>query len=379
MSNVRISFAHAPASPHQKSPFLRVVKRASTPYWLTALLVAAGIVFALLVGGVLLLCLHKNPLAVYASIVGGAFRSSLAIQSTIRVAIPLCITSIGVALAFRMKFWNIGANGQMLMGALFASYLALNWSGLPRPVLLPLIFVAGMLGGALWGMIPAMFQVRFGTSETLLTLMLNYIALYIVGWLMQGPWRDPTASGFPKIATFAQSTWLDKVAGVQFGWIIALVLIAVSFGYTRYTKQGFEVAVVGESRNTARYAGMNVGLVVLRTMAISGAVCGIAGVTQAMGEAYTLTTGLTDSIVGSVGFTAIIVAWLARLNPFAIVGVTALLSILGKGSSVMQTTFGVSSYVSAVLQGVLLFSVLAFDFFTRYKLVFHTRKSEKTP
>ena len=351
---------------HSGEPFVRVVKKAELSGGKLALFSFGALFLAILVGGVFVLLLGKNPFAVYQSIFLGAFRSPLAIQGTIKIAVPLLISSLAITLAFKMKFWNIGAEGQIIMGGIFASYFALFYDGLPHVLLILVMLVAGMVGGGLWGLIPAFFKSKFGTNETLFTLMLNYIALYLIKYLTEGPWRDPSSSGFPKIATFSQNAQLDKVLGVHAGWIIALVLVVFVFIYLRYTKQGYEITVVGESENTARYAGMNVGKIVMRTMFLSGAICGIAGMTQATGAAYTLSEG----IAGGVGFTAIIVAWLARLNPFFAVVFTMFLSVLQKGSSVMQSAFGLSTYVSDVLQGIILFVILGVDFFTQYKLIF---------
>ena len=230
------------------------------------------------------------------------------------------------------------------------------------------MFLAGMLGGALWGIIPAFFKAKFGTNETLFTLMLNYIALYLISFLRDGPWQDPNSSGFPKIARFGENAQLDKLFGVHVGWLIGLVLVVIVYIYLKYTKQGYEISVVGESRATAQYAGMNYKKIVLRTMAFSGAICGIAGMVQASGSDLTLTT----SVAGGVGFTAIIVAWLAQLNPVGILVVSLLFSVLEKGSTVMQSSYGLSAYSADVLQGIILFFVLGCEFFVRYRFV--TRK-----
>lgn len=353
-------------------PFVRVAKKTELTGGKLALFSLGGLLLALVAGGIFILALGKNPLSVYQTIFLGAFRSKMAIQGTIKIAIPLLITSLAITLAFKMKFWNIGGEGQIIMGGIFATYFALFHSDWPHWILLIVMLLAGMVGGGLWGLIPAFFKSKFGTNETLFTLMLNYIALYLIKYFTEGPWRDPTSSGFPKIATFVPNAQLDKVFGVHAGWIIAVILVFLVFFYLQYTKQGYEIAVVGESQNTARYAGMNVSRIVMRTMFLSGAICGIAGMTQATGAAYTL----GESITGGVGFTAIIVAWLARLNPFFSVFFTLFLSALQKGSSVMQSAFGLSTYVSDVLQGIILFVILGVDFFTQYKLVFrggHTK------
>lgn len=350
-----------------REPKIQVSKRGEIEWYKSWGIRAIAIILALILCAlVIVLLTGYNPIKFYASMIKGTFGSTRKIWNALqKLSMLLCI-SLAVTPAFKMKFWNIGAEGQIIMGAIFASYFALFHDDLPHLVLMLLMLIAGMVGGGLWGLIPAFFKSRFGTNETLFTLMLNYIALYLIKYLTEGPWRDPASSGFPKIATFVPNAQLDKVFGIHAGWVIALILVVFVFVYLRYTKQGYEITVVGESENTARYAGMNVSKIVMRTMFFSGAICGIAGMTQAAGAAYTLSEG----VAGGVGFTAIIVAWLARLNPFYSVIFTLFLSVLQKGSSVMQSAFGLSTYVSDVLQGIILFVILGVDFFTQYKLIF---------
>lgn len=350
----------------RQEPWVRVVKKTEVSAGKTLLLSLVALLASLVAGGLFILAIGQNPFAVYATIFHGAWRSSIAMKGTIKIAVPLLITALGITPAFKMRFWNIGAEGQIIMGAIFASYFALFFDHLPHGLLLVLMFAAGIVGGGLWGLIPAYFKTKYGTNETLFTLMLNYIALYIIKYLVEGPWRDPASSGFPKIATFTENARLDQIFGVHGGWLISLILVILVFVYTQYSKHGYEIDIVGESVNTARYAGMNVKKIVLRTMFLSGAICGLAGMVQATGAAYTLSEGIT----GGVGFTAISVAWLSRLNPMVILVVSVLFAVLEKGCSVMQSTFGMSSAVSGILQGIILFFILAFDFFTRYRFVF---------
>lgn len=350
---------------------IRIVKTKEKSKKQQMLLRLAAFVLALCAGGLFLLVLGNNPFAIYGTILSGAFRSEMAIQATIKIMIPLLIASLGVMLAFKMKFWNIGGEGQLIMGGVFASYFALFHADWPGFILFPVMFIAGIIGGGIWALIPAFFKVKFGTNETLFTLMLNYIALYLVSWLQEAPWRDPAANGFPKIASFDKSAVLPKLFGVQIGWVIALILVAVLFVYLRYTKQGYEISVVGESRATATYAGMNVQKIILRTMFLSGAVAGIAGMVQVTGSDRTLTTG----VAGGVGFTAIIVAWLAQLNPVSSLIIAFLFSVLEKGSSVVQSQFGLSTDCADVLQGIILFFVLGCEFFIRYKFVRDKKQS----
>jgi simple sugar transport system permease protein len=352
-----------------KEPLIRTVKRAERSKSEVYRLRAVAFILALLAGGLFILMIGFNPIKLYATIVSGAFRSRMAVQATIKFMIPLLISSLGVTLAFKMRFWNIGAEGQIIAGAICSSYFALFHSDWPHIVLLLVMFAAGFVGGGLWGLVPAYFKSKFDTNETLFTLMLNYIALNVISYLRDGPWKDPGSSGFPKIARFVGNAQIDKVLGVQFGWIIALILVAVVFVYLKYTKHGYEISVVGESQSTARYAGMNVKHIVLRTMILSGGICGITGMIQSAGSDMTL----ASSVAGGVGFTAIIVAWLANLNPFGILLVSFLFSVLEKGSSVMQSTFGVSTYSADVLQGIILFFILGCEFFIRYKFVLRGR------
>lgn len=344
---------------------IRVVKKAELSGREKMILRLEAIILALAAGGIFILLLGYNPIAIYGTIIQGAFRSKMAVQGTVKVMIPLLIASLGVTLAFKMRFWNIGAEGQIIMGGIFASYFALFHAGWNHWVLVLVMFAAGAVGGGLWGLIPAWFKTKYNTNETLFTLMLNYIALNIIVYLREGPWRDKSSQGFAKIARFDKNASLDKVFGIQFGWIIMLALVALVFVYLKYSKQGYEISVVGESQETARYAGMNVRNIVLRTMFLSGAVCGIGGMVQATGSDITLTT----AVAGGVGFTAIIVVWLAQLNPVMIMVVSFLFSVLEKGSSVVQSNFGLSTDCADVLQGIILFFILGCELFVRYKLV----------
>lgn len=354
-------------------PFVRTVKRVERSKSGIFKLRILALVLALVAGGLFLMFIGFNPLSLYATIISGAFRSEMAIQATIKIMIPLLMASLGVTLAFKMRFWNVGAEGQIIMGAIFSSYFALFHNDWPHLLLLAAMFLAGFLGGGLWGLIPAFFKAKFNTNETLFTLMLNYIALHTISFLRDGPWKDPESSGFPKIARFVANAQLNKVFGVQIGWIIGLVLVVIVFIYLKYTKQGYEISVVGESHATAKYAGMNVQRIILRTMLLSGGIAGITGMVQSSGSDMTLAA----SVAGGVGFTAIIIAWLADLNPVSILVISFLFSILEKGSSVMQSTYGLSTYSADVLQGIILFFVLGCEFFIRYKFIFRGKGGGK--
>ena len=351
-----------------KEPAVRMIKRdtiSTAKAWGIRL---AAVALSLIVAGLVIVAITKqNPIQVYLGIIDGAVGSSRRVWVTIRETLVLLCIAIGLTPAFKMKFWNIGAEGQIIMGGIFASYFALFHANWNHWLLVIVMFLAGAIGGGLWGLIPAWFKTRYDTNETLFTLMLNYIALNVIVFLREGAWRDPGSQGYAKIARFNKNAALDKVFGIQFGWVIALILVVVIAVYLNRSKQGYEISVVGESQETARYAGMNVKKVVLRTMFLSGAVCGIGGMVQATGSDVTLTT----AVAGGVGFTAIIVAWLAQLNPPVILLVTFLFSVLEKGSSVVQSSFGLSSDCADVLQGIILFFILGCELFIRYQFVFH--------
>ena len=355
----------------QKTPFIRLAKRDAMPGGQVWCIRALSFVAALLLGAAIFLVLGRNPFAAYATIVSGALGKPTAIRQTVRVAIPLLGTALAIAPCFKMRFWNIGAEGQITAGAVAASYFALFWcDALPGPLLILVMAAAGAAAGGLWALIPAFFKARWGTNETLFTLMMNYIIIGVVKWLQGGPWEGRPGSQI--IPQFDQKAVLPKVLGVHCGWIIVLALTVFMFVYMRYTKHGYEISVIGESENTARYAGMNVGRVMMRTMFLSGAISGIVGFMVASGANNTL----YDGVAAGVGFTAITVAWLAQLNPFAMVGISGLLAVLEKGADTLHTRMSVPASISDIITGIFLFCMLGCEFFINYKLIFRGRHEE---
>jgi ABC-type uncharacterized transport system ATPase subunit/ABC-type uncharacterized transport system permease subunit len=349
----------------------------------SVLFYVAAIFMAIIMGGMLVAAMGVNPFSYYKTMVFGCFENKIYLRGFVRLIIPLVITSLGIAYAFKMKFWNIGANGQFIMGAIGASTVALFLGdSLPKGITLFLVFLGGALAGGLFGLIPAYLKVRFGTNETLLTLMLNYIAFYFLSYLKNTMFfrkvSDTGAVLRPDFKILPQTSWLPQfnLLGIQvdYSLVIALFLVVFTFIYFKYSKQGYEVTVVGDSKNTARYAGMNVGKVILRTMFISAVIIGIAGMLQVTGSAtgHTLSEGITSD----VGWTGIIVAWLAKLNPIGILITSSLMAILQKGAAVAESIYNISSATSAILEGVILFTILAADFFIRYKVRFNFGKPE---
>jgi len=353
-----------------KTPLLRLTKRDTMSVYRAWLIRATGLLLALVVGGFLILAIGHNPLSVYASMIDSVFGGRIGFSETVRIMVPLLGSALAVGLAFRMKFWNIGVEGQILIGGIAATYFALfHYQNLPTPVLLIVMGIAASIGGGLWGLIPAFFRAKWGTNETLFTLMLNYVAFGFILYLQSGPWSRP-GDDFPIIAMFDTSARLPRVFGIHIGWILTLILTLLVYLYLSRTKHGFQISVVGESENTARYAGMNVGHIILRTMLISGAIAGFVGFMQVSGADFTL----NETTAGGVGFTAITVAWLSHLNPLIMILVAFFIAMLERGAIRIQTAFMIPATIASVLIGIILFFMLACEFFINYRLVFRSRK-----
>ena len=348
-----------------KTPLIRLAKRdgmAGAGQWGIRI---AAILLALVVGGLVILLSGNNPIQGYAIIVEGALGKTSGIRQTVKNFIPLLGTALAIAPCFKMRFWNIGAEGQITAGAMCATYFALFWAdSIPQVPLLLLMCAAGAIGGGLWALVPAFFKARWGTNETLFTLMMNYIIIGVVKWLQGGPW-EKIPRGSQQIEQFASNACLPRVAGVYCGWVVVLALTVFMFIYMKYTKHGYEIAVVGDSAGTAHYAGMKVNAIVLRTVFLSACLIGLAAAFK-VGTVGILSTSFTDD----VGWTGVIVAWLAQLNTGIIFVVSALISMLQHGSTVAAATFAqVDSSFADMLQGAILFLVLAADFFIRFQVV----------
>ena len=314
----------------------------------------------------------NNPISAYAVIVQGSVSRPIYIRQTVKIAIPLLGCALAIAPCFKMRFWNIGAEGQITMGAVASTFFDLNYAKtIPSPLLLAIMFITAAIAGGLWALIPAFFKAKWNTNETLFTLMMNYIAIGIVAWLQGGPWEG--RKGSQLIPMFDDAARLPEVFRVHCGWIIVLLLVVLMYFYMNKTKQGFEIAVIGDSVNTARYAGMNVGWIIMRTMFISGAISGIVGFMIVSGANYTLYKGVANG----VGFTSITVAWLSQLNSFAMIAISAMLAILEKGSNTLQTRLQVPASIADIITGILLFSMLASEFFINYKLIFRGRDKKE--
>ncbi len=350
---------------------IRIIKKPELSPWKAVVAQVIAILAALFVAAIIVSMMGYNPFEFYQKLIDGAIGTEYKITETIKKAIPLIILSLGTLVAFKMKFWNIGAEGQMCMGAFASAYFALNYSHLPPIVLIPLMMLAGMVFGGLWALIPAALKTKFGTNETLVTLMLNYVALEWIKYLQYGPWREDGRN--PKIATFEESAILPEVGGIHIGWIIAIVLVVLVYILISRTKFGYEISVLGESQATARYAGINVNRTIVLAVMLSGALCGLTGMIQTSAVQKTLTEHLT----GGLGFTAVITTYLARLSAPAVILTSFLFAILLVGGSTLETTLRMPIAMVDALQGLIILFVLGSEFFLNYKICFVKKGGEE--
>lgn len=349
------------------APF-RVVKRTSISKSKEWLIRGIAILLALIVSAVITTILTgDNPIEVYKAIFMGAFGTERKTWITLQDISILLIISLALTPAFKMQFWNIGGEGQVLIGGLLSATCMIKLGGvLPDYLVIFFMIVTAILAGAVWGIIPAIFKAKWNTNETLATLMMNYIATQLVAYYII-VWEVPKGSG--KIGIINQDSnagWLPELGNKYLLAIIVAILVTVFvFIYQKYTKHGYEIAVVGESKNTARYVGINVEKVIIRTMALSGAICGLAGLLLVGGINHTITT----TIVDGQGFTGVMVSWLAKFNPIAMVATSFLIIFMDRGASEISTTFGLNESFADILTGILLFFIIGCEFFIKYRLV----------
>ena len=346
-------------------PLIHITKRGQLHFVGSFGIRAGAILLALIVGGIIsVLVTGKNPIDIYVSIFEGAFgnvdRSWITFQE---IAVLLGI-SLAITPAFKMKFWNTGAEGQVLIGCL-ATAACMFWIGgsVPEWLLIVIMLACSTLAGILWGVIPAVFKAFWGTNETLFTLMMNYVAIQLVESFLKIADKSGSNTVGPNVLTHG---WVPNLFGVQYllNIVIVAVLCVLMYIYLKKTKQGYEISVVGESENTARYIGINVKKVIIRTMAISGAICGIIGFLLVGATSHSIDADL----VSGRGFTAIMVSWLAKFNPFVMVLTTFLLVFLDLGAGEMSSTLGLNESYGDILTGIILFFIIGCEFFIRYKV-----------
>ena len=354
---------------------IRIAKRSTLPKSKEWLIRALAIVAAMELCAILTTVLTgDNPIAVYQSIFEGAFGTERKTWITLQDISILLIISLALTPAFKMQFWNIGGEGQVLMGGLAAAACMICiGDSLPHNLIIFYMIVSSVLAGAIWGVIPAIFKAKWNTNETLATLMMNYIATQLVAYYII-VWEVPKGSG--KIGIINQDTnigWLPEIYNKYLLSILVAVLVTVFiFIYQKYTKHGYEISVVGESKNTARYVGISVGKTIVRTMALSGALCGLAGLLLVGGINHTITT----TIVDGQGFTAVMVSWLAKFNPITMIATSFLIVFMDRGASEISTAFGLNESFADILTGILLFFIIGCEFFIRYKVIFNKSKGK---
>lgn len=351
-----------------REPRFHLVKRDSVPFWQSAGIRAVAIILAVgICSLIVFLAGHANPVRYFRSMFKGAFGTSgLTWSYLYSSAILLCI-ALAVTPAFKMRFWNIGAEGQVLMGGLATTACMFFLGGkIPQPLLYLCMLGAGLLAGALWAVIPAIFKAKWNTNETLFTLMMNYIAIQLVAFCIDSWVKTGSGTlspmhryGFPRV----YNEWLMSI-------IIVAALAVGMFIYLKYSKHGYELTVVGESENTARYIGIPVKKVIIRTMLLSGALCGLAGLITCGGMDHTISV----NSAGGRGFTAILVSWLAKFNPFYMVLTALLVEFFRVGALQVSTDLRIDD-LSDVSTAIILFFIVGCEFFIRYKIV--PRKAEK--
>lgn len=359
----------------RKEPLFRIVKRDGASMGSKILIRALAILLALVLDALFIFFVTGlNPFSVYVVMFKGTFGTGIRFSWAMRDLVSLLCIGIALAPAFKMKFWNIGAEGQVLIGGLMTA-LVMVYCGnkLPTPILFLTMFVVSVAAGAIWGLIPAFFKAKWKTNETLFTLMMNYVATSFVACavnIMRGK-----ASSLGKLNMGTQAGWFPQFLGQRYNIniLVVVILTFAMFFYLKYTKQGYEISVVGESENTARYAGINVGKVIMRTMAISGAICGLCGFLIVAGRDQTISV----QTAGGNGFTAIIVAWLAKFNTFYMALISFLLIFLQKGAGEIASAYGLNDYAASIITGIILFCILGSEFFINFRMIFRSGKEAK--
>jgi len=398
---------------------LRLEPRLEVPRWLPYAVPILSLVIALIVGMLPMLAQGINPLTGYRDMVFLAFGSAYGISETMMKAIPLMLAGLGVAVAFRMLVWNIGAEGQLYMGAFLSCVVAYTWPDASAWILLPAMIAAGFVGGALWGAIPGALKAFLGVNEIITSLMLNYIAIQWINYLVVGPWQDPTSLGFPRttrlsagatLPTITEAWYLPTIVFLIIGgvvvlyWIVrrlqdrrerlklaigALLVGALSLGTIYFlngrrvhlgfvlslaaaailavllarTRWGYEVRVIGENKRAARYAGMSLARNIVLVMMISGGMAGLAGMSEISGNLHLIKRMFSPGY----GYTAIIVAWLAKLNPWGVIVVSLLLAALYRGSDAIP---GAPKALGMMLQAVIFFVLIGGEVLVRYRIRF---------
>jgi general nucleoside transport system permease protein len=350
-----------------KEPLFHIAKRPAIAWWKAWLIRGVAIILSLIVCAFIIVFLTKqNPLEVYAAMIKGSFGSTRKFWILLQnLAILLCI-SLAVTPAFKMKFWNLGAEGQVVIGGLCSMVLMfMVGDKIPNVLLIIAMLVASILGGVIWGIIPAIFKAKWNTNESLFTLMMNYIAIQLVSFAIM-VWVPSGSSVMGLVNSTTKAGWLPELFGQKYllNILIVAVLTVVMFIYLKYSKHGYEISVVGQSENTARYIGIDVKKVIIRTMILSGAICGLAGFLLVSGTNHTI----SKDLAGGNGFTAIMISWLAKFNPFMMVFTSFLVAFLQRGAGEIAMNFNLNESISDILTGIIIFFIIGCEFFINYQI-----------
>ena len=362
---------------YKKESPIHVVKCSNTPLWQTIVIKLSAVFIGLIIGSIFCALISQkgnNPFEFFAYLFKGVFGSSTSRGSFVQKFALLVLVSFALLPAFKMKFWNLGGNGQILIGALVTTMFMKFMGGkAPDAVVIILMVVFGVLAGAVWAVIPAIFKAFFKTNESLFTLMMNYIAVGLTSYFLAAYGDSGSGTLKPISAANLNIPGVKNSANLICA-IVAVVVFAFIFIYFKFSKHGFEVSVVGESENTARYVGMNVKKVIIRTMVLSGAICGLVGVLLAGSINHTVST----STANNMGFTAIMVAWLGKLDPIMMLAAAFFISFVDKGMSSVRTNFGLTNNAASnIVLGVIYFCIIASEFFLEYSI--KRRKKAKEP
>lgn len=356
--------------------YIETQPRKDTPQWMGVMIIALSLLSGLFVIGIIFLVKEINPFYAIGKIFTGSFGSLYGIKETMTKAIPLILIAGGLTLVFRAKFWNIGAEGQLVLGAAGATWIGLHIGPhAPSWITIPLMLLAGFTCGALWAFIPALLKVRFNINEVISTLMLNYVAAEIIKFLVVGPWKGESKFGFPYTDDIPQSAVFPVIPGSRIHYltlIIALIIIIVLFFLLFKSRIGYEVRVIGENKEAARYAGIDSVKSIIIIMLISGGVAGLAGVGEIAGIHHQLT--YPEQISAGYGFTAIIVAWLAKLNPLLVIIAGIFFAGILVGGDAIQISLGLPAATVGIFNGIILFFLITGDFFMNNKINFKRKQ-----
>ena len=363
-----------------KEPLIRITKRDNMPFWMRMCIRVGAVLIALLISDIFITASADGRggfFEFFGSLFSGAFGSERRIWLLLQNTALLLLVALALVVAFKMRFWNLGGNGQVLMGCLACAICMFYMGGkVPDGVLWLIMLVASLAAGAIWALIPAIFKAFFNTNESLFTLMMNYIAMYLVAFFIAF-WYPQGTGAMPPLEDGA----IPPLGGGQAGRsllpvIVAVVVTALIFCYLRFSKHGFEISLVGESKNTARYAGINVKKVIIRTLVLSGALCGLVGFLLVGSINHMVSTNMD----GNMGFTGIMVAWMGKFNPLIMAGVSFFIIFLSRGMAQVCTDFGfTSTSLSDIVVGLIYFFLIGCEFFIVYKVHFNFRKHTNEP